>query len=456
MELSQLLGALQDKQTQNTQHDMTVLETAFREVALSCGRAALSKYLSEMSEAAPVCPNCGEPMRNLDKRSKTIVTLLGEVEYSRNYYGCCNVERECNEHAIPKDENLGVSGTRFTEAVKRVTAQIAASDSFKDTSSNLKFLCGIDVSAKEAEYIAKDCGAKIIEQQLQEINAAFDIFSSAASKPKAPIQKLYIEYDGTGVPIRKQELAGVKGKQPDGSAKTREIKTGCIFTQSRLDKDENPVRDADSASYFANIGTMNEFSPLLYSEAVKRGVDHAQQVIVIGDGAKWIWSLAQEKFGGATEIIDLYHAKEHVANLVKATISDRVEIERQKKNLFELLENGDIDALVLGFRELPATTDEQHNKIRVECNYFTENRKRMQYPAFRKQGLFVGSGVIEATCKNVIGKRLKQSGMHWSVAGANKIATLRCAVMSGAFETYLQPTALNIHTFAPLDVVDAV
>jgi hypothetical protein len=412
---------------------MNEIEESFREAALSCGRIALSKFLSEMNEETPLCPKCGEKMMNHGKREKQIVTLLGSCAYSRNYYGC-----ECGEHAIPKDESLNVSGTKFTQTVKRVTAQIAASDSFRDTSANLKYLCGINVSAKEAERIAEDIGAEIISAKQDEIK--YSLTELNTPEPETPAKIMYIEYDGTGVPVRKQELAGVKGKQADGSAKTREMKTGCIFTQSSLDDEGKPVRDADSTTYFSQIGHLNDFSKLLYSEAVKRGVDYAGQVVVIGDGAKWIWNIADINFPNAVQIIDLYHAKEHVYDVLRTIITDKAELHAQKNLLYKMLESGNIEGLTSAFSMLPATTDEQLEKVRVEYNYFTQNKERMQYQDFRKQGFFVGSGVIEAACKNVIGKRLKQSGMKWSVAGANKIAALRCAVMSGLFEPELHKT----------------
>ena len=413
---------------------MDELEHSFREAALSCGRLALSKFLYEMTEDAPKCRLCGSKMRNLDRREKQITTLLGSCGYSRNYYGC-----DCGEHSIPKDEALGVSGTKFTQTVKRVTAQIAASDSFKDTSANLKFLCGIKVSAKESERIAEGAGAEIIGQKNIEIKQSLAELDPL--EPKQPVPTLYIEYDGTGVPIRRRELAGRKGKQPDGSARTREIKTGCIFTQSYVDSEGKPVRDQDSTSYFSQIGQLEGFGELLYSEAVKRGVDFAEKVVVIGDGAKWIWNLANNNFPGATEIIDLYHAKEHIFDVLSAFVTDNARLQEQKSCFYAMLENGDIDGLVERFSGFTAATEEQAEILRIESNYFIQNKKRMQYQDFRGQGLFIGSGVIEAACKNVIGKRLKQSGMLWSVAGANKISALRCAVLSGDFEPKSQSIA---------------
>ena len=406
---------------------MSELETSFREAALRCGSNALSKLLSEIPDEAQICPKCDKPMENLDRRGKHIVTLLGDCEYSRCYYGC-----DCGEHSIPKDEILGVSGTSFTRSVRRVTAQIAASDSFRDTSANLSFLCGIKVSAKDSERIAEGVGSAIINAKRDEIMESLE--GAMPPAPDTPIKIMYIEYDGTGVPIRKPELVDRKGKQPDGSAKTREMKTGCIFTQSGWDDEGKPVRDADSTTYFSQIGELEDFSDLLYSEAVKRGVDYAYLVVVLGDGSKWIWNLAKENFPNAVQIIDLFHAKEHICDLLKKHFSDEAIIQVTTNVMYKLLENGDIEGLVDAFGKLPSVTKEQCEKVRLESAYFINNKERMRYNVFIALGLFVGSGVIEAACKNVIGKRLKQSGMLWSVDGANSISALRCSVLSGEFD----------------------
>jgi hypothetical protein len=422
---------------------MTEIELSFREAALCCGRIAMSEFLSSLPETAPQCPVCDEPMKNLGRREKQMVTLLGSCEFKRNYYGCdCASDavsgdrnREKCRHKIPNDEKLGVAGTKFTQAVQRVTAQIAASDSFINTEVNLKFLCGIDVSAKECERIAEEKGAEIIARRQGEIQ--YSETELNPPKPEKTAGILYIEYDGTGVPIRKKELTGVKGKQTDGSAKTREMKTGCIFTQSGVDGDGEPIRDPDSATYFSQIDKVDEFGRLLYSEAVKRGVDYAGRVVVIGDGAKWIWNIADDKFPSATQIVDLYHAKEHIGKLLRdfrEFQSDPKLMTQKREQLYSTLESGDISSLTSEFGRLNAVTDFQRERVRVESAFFENNAHRMKYSRFKERGLFVGSGVIEAACKNVIGKRIKQSGMFWSVDGANQIAALRCAVLSGEFE----------------------
>jgi hypothetical protein len=399
------------------------------------GIAGLSAMLSKIPESTPICPDCQKPMKNHGRREKQLVSLFGNMEYKRNYYICeC-----CSTGATPKDDMLGVKGTSFTPEVTNIVGYVAARESFAESFRMIKKLCKLDIPAKDCERIAESLGEEIIENKKNEMKLAENLKTHL--KPEEPVQKLYIEYDGTGIPIQKKELQGVKGKQEDGSAKTREVKTGCIFTQTTLDKDGKAVRDPSSTTFFARIGSQDEFGPLLYAEAVKRGIDYAKEVIVLGDGAKWIWGLADQNFHKCVEIVDLFHAKEHVANLVKSIISDPDAVKKKKDELYEILEKGDIPELVKQFNLLGAKDGKQLEGVKRESNYFLANQKRMNYAHFRAKGYFVGSGVIEATCKNVIGKRLKQSGMHWSVAGANKIAALRCKELSAEVENCLAQAA---------------
>jgi len=362
-----------------------------------------------------------------DKRIKQITSLLGDGNITRNYYEC----EKCHSHAIPKDRLLGIENTSFTPGVIYATSKLAGNDAFRSSSEALKELCGIDVTSKETERIAESIGERLEEINQQKTTEAFD--GSKTSTPEMTIPIMYIEYDGTGVPMTKRELEGRQGKQEDGTSKTREAKLGCIFTQTDTDEKGNPIRDSNSTTYFGAIETAAQFGMRLYGEATQRGVHSAEKVVIIGDGAKWIWNVAAEHFPNAIEIVDLYHAKEHVYNLIKKLISDDNLRYHYKKKWFSLLEKGDIDDLVTEFSLIEARTAEQQEAIDKETGYFTENALRMQYKNFKRQHLFVGSGVIEAGCKNVIGKRLKQSGMRWSVRGANAVIALRCSILSDTF-----------------------
>jgi hypothetical protein len=232
--------------------------------------------------------------------------------------------------------------------------------------------------------------------------------------------------------MTKAELVGRPGKQADGSARTREAKRGCIFTQSGWDEEGNAIRDEDSTSFVGAIEPAGEFGWRLYAEAMRRGLAQAQRVVILVDGAEWIRQLAELHFPGATQIVDLYHAKQHVSDLCKLLFPDNErQTLRQRLRWWTLLEAGQTGKIVAQTqRHLPREPIAK-KKVAGELNYLRRNQERMQYADFRRQGLFVGSGVIEAGCKTVIGQRLKQSGMEWSWRGANAIISLRCMIKSG-------------------------
>ncbi|MGH9822508.1 MAG: ISKra4 family transposase [Blastocatellia bacterium] len=248
---------------------------------------------------------------------------------------------------------------------------------------------------------------------------------------------MYIEIDGTGVPIVSWELDQSKpGKQGD-RPRGREARLGCVFTQTSVNAEGRPIRDPFSTTYTGAIETAEEFARRIYAEARRRGLDRAMLIVVIGDGAPWIWSIARTHFPGAVEILDLYHAREHLWNLAaKLFPSDEVGRKRWVKRFQHRLDNGKIEELVRELRSIRTTKKGLRKAIQTEADYYEKNTDRMRYPDFKRQKLFVGSGVIEAGCKTVIGSRLKGSGMFWTIRGANAILALRCAILSRDFDDY--------------------
>ena len=159
--------------------------------------------------------------------------------------------------------------------------------------------------------------------------------------------------------------------------------------------------------------------------------------VVIGDGADWIWNLADQYFPGAIQIVDLYHARQHLWELARRLHPNDEASQKRWMDIHQkLLDAGKMKKLTVALRSISTNNSELADKIRTEADYFHRNALRMRYPKFRRLHLFVGSGVIEAGCKTVIGKRLKQSGMFWSVRGANAVIALRCCDLNGRFEDY--------------------
>ena len=259
---------------------------------------------------------------------------------------------------------------------------------------------------------------------------------------RRPIQRiLYAGMDGTGVPMQSRETAGRKGKQKDGSSKTREAKRVDFREANTINELGVAIRDPGSVSYSAAIESaacpdngseISEFAKQVEREAKRRGAGLALCLVVIGDGASWIWKNTEYLFPGVLCIVDRFHAKQHLSELSKALFGATPKAEEWAHSRYEELDGGRMDDLL---KEIGIYADRFPEAEQCRT-YFQNNRERMRYPEFRAKGLCTSSGVVEAGCKSIVGGRLKKSGMHWSVAGANAIMALRCSIKSGRYESF--------------------
>ncbi|HVP49763.1 MAG TPA: ISKra4 family transposase [Candidatus Bathyarchaeia archaeon] len=408
--------------------DMEALEQGMRAAAMKDGAVALAALLRTIADHGPVaCPRCGAAMESHGRRSKEIITLLGEVTIDRAYYGC----EGCDDHLVPKDLLLDIEHTSFSPGVRRLMAKSGARESFARAREDLSDYAGIRVDAKDVERVAEAIGADIATRE--ELTRR-EAMAGHHPAPCTPVPVLYIAADGTGVPVTKKETAGRKGKQ--GEAKTREAKLGCVFTQVKTDSKGFPVRQEGSTTYTGSIETAEVFGERLFAEALARGLVHADLVVVLGDGAHWIWNLAALHFPHALHIVDLYHAREHLFALLKLIFSPGAFSEARCREWSGWLDEGKVERIIAAASALLPKKRHDRKAARTEIEYFKTNSERMRYADFRARGLFVGSGVVEAGCKNVIGARMKKSGARWSVRGANDIIALRCTLASSRFEDY--------------------
>jgi len=315
-------------------------------------------------------------------------------------------------------------------------AMVGQEAPFDHGRQQMKLLADLEVTTKAVERTAEAIGADIAESEQRHIQRAVQLDLPIVVGEPIPI--LYVQMDGTGVPVVKKETVGRHGKTDGQPAHTREVKLGCVFTQTTCDQEGFPVRDPDSTTYTGGIEIAEEFGKRLYLEAWNRGWNRAEKKVVMGDGAEWIWNLAEQHFPGAVQIVDLYHARQHLWELARRLHPNDEGNQKAwiKVHQKRLLDQGKIEKLVGALCLIVSANPEVTEKIRTEADYFHRNAERMRYPNFRRQHLFVGSGVIEAGCKTVIGSRLKQSGMFWTVRGANAIIALRCSHLNGRFEDY--------------------
>ena len=411
------------------------------ELALRAGLAQLGGGLLEGLLAADAghrgpAVDCGggHQARFVSYRDKAVDTVLGTVTVRRAWYHC----RECGHGLAPRDDELGVRDRAMSPGLRKMAARAAAAVPFAKAAALVGELAGIMLTGKRTGRSAEADGAAaahVVQAQAAAITAG----TLVPLPPPGPApDKLYVAIDGTGVPMVAAETQGREGKAEDGKARTREVKLCAVFTQTTADDEGCPIRDPHSSSYLATFAPASEFGVLMAAEARRRGAEYIRQLTVLGDGAVWIWNLADHHFPAATQIVDLYHAREHVHEL--ATLATRLLRDSQPGWLtqrLEELDDGDIPALLAAGRALKFTGSLARDRDR-QLGYFETNACRMRYAHFRSLGLFVGSGAVEAGCKAIIGQRLKLSGMRWTIPGAASIATLRCQEASNRWDEIWQ------------------
>jgi hypothetical protein len=430
-----LLRLVFEDRRKNGGLDLEAVEMAMRAAMHRAGASALSQLLRGdppgADEREVPCP-CGHHARYREMRARRVLTAVGEVRLLRAWYLCPH----CHNGQCPADTALDMANTDLSPGVRRMLALVGSEAPFDHGRQQIELLAGLEVTAKAVERTAEAIGADIAAGEQREIQRALQLSLPIMAGPSIPI--LYVEMDGTGVPVVKAETQGRAGKVKGQPAHTREAKIGSIFTQTTWDQEGYAIRDPDSTTYVAAIETAAQFGPRLYLEAWNRGWEQAEKKVVIGDGAEWIWNIADDHFPGAIQIVDIFHARQHLWDVARKLYPGQ---EAEQKRWIaihqdELLDKGKIEELVDVLRAIDSLPSELLEKIRTEADYFDNNKERMRYPRFRAQNLFIGSGVIEAGCKTIIGSRCKQSGMFWTVRGANAILALRCCHFNGRFEDY--------------------
>jgi hypothetical protein len=360
-----------------------------------------------------------------------VLTAVGEVEFLRPWYLC----PQCHSGQFPADVALDIEKTDLSPGVRRMLALVGSETSFDHGRQQIELLAGLAVTTKAVERTAESIGADIAGREQTAMDQALQLHLPIIVGEPIPI--LYVQMDGTGVPVVKKETDGRAGKVDGQPAHTREVKFGCVFTQTGWDDEGYAIRDPGSTTYTGGIETASQFGSRIYLEAWNRGWNRAEKKVVIGDGAEWIWNIADQHFPCAVQIVDLFHARQHLWDV--ARLLHPGDSPRQKQWILRhqpKLDGGKIEKLVRFLRGIDASTPALADTIRIQAAYFENNAERMRYPEFRRQHLFVGSGVIEAGCKTVIACRLKQSGMFWTVSGANAIIALRCHHLNNRIENY--------------------
>jgi hypothetical protein len=350
--------------------------------------------------------------------------LLGPVTVIRRYYYHPGKPRH-SRGRCPLSQALGLF-CHVTPGLAKIATRATAQSSYQEASADLKELAGIDLGARQLQRLSQTVGASLRET-----------LKRLPPPPTcAPIPILYIQTDGTGVPMVKAALEAAKSRAADGGpAKTREVKAACLFTQTSLDDQGRPQRDEGSTTWIAGFESAGDFGPRLRDEGLRRGSHCAGRIVFLGDGAAWIWEMARNYFPEATCILDFWHASEYLGEMTKlihpgAPIAAQTLYHQWKADLA----HSRLDTILTAARDfrdrIAGTTPPAAEAMEKKIAYLENNRSRMDYASYRKDGLFIGSGIVEAGCKKVIGQRFKASGMFWSEPGARNLLHIRTALLS--------------------------
>ena len=392
-----------------------VLE-GMRQLGQQVVAAACTLYASRYPEPSVPCA-CGGEAKYVRRRSGQTKTQLDWIELMRAYYLC----EACGSGQYPLDQQLGFCAGGISAGLDGQLAYLGTMLPFAEAAGVLEEMTGVSISENRVRFSTEALGALVASDEEETIQAAW------CGDPPAPadedvLDPLYVSMDGVKVLTREEGW--------------REQLLGSVYTSQEApvtDPAKEPAVRAEKHSYYTSMGDVDAFGRGLWTEAQHRGLDQAKQVVVIGDGAKWIWRLADEHFPQAIQILDWYHVTTYLWNAAHAIYGETSDIgKRWAQTQLDDLWDGKVNQVI---RRLHAHA--HHESVRKAISYFSNNRKRMRYPLFRQMGLQIGSGTIESGCKHVITQRLKQAGMRWSQQRLQAVAKLRTRLKSNRWHETL-------------------
>jgi len=408
--------------------DLATLEAGL----LVRGHAVLRGWLAAALAAAPaaglppgpVCPACDRPAQRLGVRPKTLHLTLGDATVTR----ACGYCPACRATWAPLDAQLGVDQSGRSPRLVEVLALLGTELPFAAAADRHAHLCGVRVGASQVQAVTEATGRARAAQQQAEAARVFAAGAGTAALP--PVERaapwVVVTLDGVLVPHR------------DGC---HEVRTGAVAALRPQDLGGAyplPWR------YVIHPGDVPTFGRLLWLEAHRQGLGQAERVVVLGDGAHWIWNLAEEHFPDAVHIVDLWHAVEHLWAAGRALLGDHdPQAAAWVARATARLKAGEVRDLLA---EWAVCVPKQPDLFAAECTYFRNQAPRMAYDQYAAAGYPLGSGAVESANRHVVGARTKQAGMHWTAPGVAGVLALRALLRSARWAAWWedQPPPLTL------------
>lgn len=370
---------------------------------------------------------CGAEMEFERYQSKGVVTLFGPLTVRRGYYTCA----ACHRGEVPLDRALRLDHTGLSGGLQDAFCRTVGRMSFEEAIQFLSSLHYPEIPASTARRLTLEVGQEVRRQQE---HIAAQSWQTTQPPPRAQAQpplRLYISMDGTSVHLTRG---------------WSEMRLAAIYeTEEVRQQDGQVVPRTVRPTYLPFRGDGETFGQLVYAEAARRGLEEAGEVIILGDGAEWIWRQARHICPEAVCIVDWWHATEHLWAAARAlwgegSVAAKEWEEQREAELWA----GQVEKVLAALRQaLPAEEGETRQAVQAEITYFTNQRNRMRYDEYRASGYQIGSGTVESACKRVIGQRLKQAGMIWSEEQAVAVATIRAVLLDGRWDDFWRKRAFT-------------
>ncbi|HHY99020.1 MAG TPA: ISKra4 family transposase [Firmicutes bacterium] len=398
--------------------DLHDIEMTVREASSEIDRLLLKGAVDEVGtgySGSKIRCECGGKLKFVGNRPFVVTTLSGEVRIERAYYHC----DRCGASKVPIGEQLKLSGSHFSEGVINNLSYCCAELPFEPASELMGRLTGIYVSPKEAQILSESIGKETGEELDEQAEVAMKDGLDTDARP----ERLYMAIDGVMI------------NEQDG---WHEAKTAAIYdAKEQINADGSKEDVANEITYVARGGSPDELIGYISVEAQRRGVEYAKELIVLGDGAAWIWNMVRSYFPGAIQIIDWYHASEHVWRLGRVLWDgDEERCKCWVEEQLEVLKDVRVEDLITKLAGIVGLSDEAASERDKLMKYLQDNRDRMRYDEYRAKGYHIGSGVVESACKHVVQMRHKRSGMRWSASGAQEVLNLRVFLLNGRWDDF--------------------
>ncbi|MFN2248752.1 MAG: ISKra4 family transposase [Candidatus Promineifilaceae bacterium] len=388
---------------------------------------------------------CGGQAAYQRRREGSVQTIVGKVGMKRAYYLC----PECHQGCYPLDQELEFCAGGLSAGLEESAALAGVVEPFASGADLLERLLwtGVRLSHNRVRGATEDMGRALGDAEANLLERAFgEVEGEFPGCPEQGPERLYISVDGTCVRCEKteeqadeEEAESLEIELEDRDSNWREAKVAALYETEEVVTAKGKVAiKAKEIEYYADIGPAQDFARLVWLKAYQRGVRHAQEIVLLGDGAKWIWKRLLAFFPRAIQILDWYHVRDYVVKVAQAVFgADSPSGKTWSQRVQDLLWAGHVSQVIQDLKDLHQAHPRVES-IEKAISYFTNNKQRMNYPDYRARGLQIGSGTIESGCKRVVKARLDQAGMTWAVEGARAVLKARAAYLSGQWDDFWQ------------------